>query len=65
MTYQEAFYLDRYAQTATMIGHQHKKSAEWMQDTAFYLHFRNAERIKTKGKPMSDDHLKQEAVKRG
>lgn len=63
MTYQEAFQLDRYAQTATAIGHQYRKSAEWMHETAFDLHWKNAQRLQTKGKPMSDDHLKQEAVR--
>jgi hypothetical protein len=64
MTYAEDFLENRYAQIATTIGHGYRKDAEWMHRTAHELYRLNAERLETKGKPMSSDHLKQEAVKR-
>ena len=63
MTYAEAFLNNRYAQIATKIGHQYRKDPNWMQETAEKLFAMDAERRHLKGKPMSEDHLKQEAVK--
>ena len=63
MTYQEQFMADRYANIATEMGHKRRKSPEWMHEMAMKLCRLDVEREKTKGKPMSDDHLKQIAGK--
>jgi hypothetical protein len=63
MTYAESFLADRYAQIAATIGHAYRKDSEWMHKTAFDLHRKNAVRLQEKGKEMSADHLKQEAVR--
>jgi hypothetical protein len=57
------FLRDRFAQIATQIGHAQRKPASWMHETARTLFDADKQRQEVKGKPMSDDHLKQMAVK--
>jgi hypothetical protein len=54
---------DRYALIATEMGHKRRKSPEWMHEMAVTLCRLDVEREQTKGKRMSDDHLKQIAGK--
>jgi hypothetical protein len=63
MTYQEQFMQDRYAQIACQIAHLKQKPVEWMWGTAKALVEADTKREQEKGKVMSDDHLKQMAVK--
>lgn len=63
MTYADLFLVNRYARIATHIGHAYRKPAEWMHETAQVLYQKNLARLDSKGKEMSDDHLKQEAVR--
>jgi hypothetical protein len=63
VTPQAAFDECRHAQIATAIGHAHRKPTEWMHEMAWHLWETDGQRIRAKGKPMSDDHLKQVAVK--
>lgn len=63
-TLQEELIGDRFAQAALSVTIKgwHLKQPELM-DLVWHLHYVNMKRMVEKGKPMSDDHLKQEAVK--
>ena len=63
MTFQADLSRDRFAQAAlsVMIDGKYLQQPE-LSALAWYLHEKNEKRLKEKGKPMSDDHLKQEAV---
>jgi len=63
MTYQEMLLRDRYANAALSVV----KNGRLLQQPklslcAKHLFLMNAKRMKEKGKEMSDDHLRQEAV---
>ena len=64
-SYQSALIRDRYAQAAlavtTVMGKRLLQPD--LTECAWYLAGLDAKRLLEKGKPMSEDHLKQEAVK--
>lgn len=63
-SYQAALARDRFAQAALSVivnGKYLRQPA--LTDLAWYLHELDLKHQKEKGKPMTDDHLKQEAVK--
>ena len=64
MSEQSLLAKDRLAQAALSV----QVNGKWLQqpmlhELVWHLHKHNQIRIKQKGKPFSDDHLKQEAVK--
>ena len=59
MTYQQDLLKDRFAQAALTT----KLKQPELGKLAFFLQGLNDKRLEEKGKPMSDDHLRQEAVK--
>lgn len=64
MTIAEALLRDRFAQAALSVVIDGRRLQQpQLTDLAWHLNALNYKRIAEKGKPMSDDHLKQEAVK--
>ena len=64
MTYQEMLSQDKYAQAAlSVVLNGRRLQQPDLLDCTYHLFNLDAERFKTKGKYMTPDHLKQEAVK--
>ena len=64
VSFQAALMRDRYAQAALSVSVDGKRLLQPdLTDCAWHLKSLDVKREKEKGKQMSDDHLKQEAVK--
>ena len=64
VTYQEQLLTDRYAQAALSVNIKGALLQQpYLSSCAYHLLALDVKRIEEKGRPMSADHLKQEAVK--